>query len=288
MAEDYTTGARFRFSGEFRSASEEKLYLRSSWQDIKRITRYTLWVMAFIGVAFLTSDLLNVQDRPRLYLLLAIRLVIGTVLIVSAEVIYKAEHYFKKYQQLIFVDQIIIAAGLAWVAILRQMPPAYVGVNTILCTLLYYQFINNRFAYTVAACAILGLSAVGVTFGALDFIPSEIVASALFLGPLNVLGIAILRLMNRTKRREYLALKDARRLNRDNELLIHELQSALAEVKTLQGFLPICSKCHKIRDDKGYWERIENYIQDRTHAQFSHSLCPECTREIYSNFIKQR
>ena len=63
--------------------------------------------------------------------------------------------------------------------------------------------------------------------------------------------------------------------------LITELQKALSEVKTLRGFLPICANCKDIRDDRGYWEKIEIYIHDRSDAEFSHSLCPTCAKELY-------
>ena len=49
-----------------------------------------------------------------------------------------------------------------------------------------------------------------------------------------------------------------------------------ANIKTLSGLLPICSHCKKIRDDKGYWNKIEGYIQKHSTAQFSHGICPEC------------
>lgn len=60
-----------------------------------------------------------------------------------------------------------------------------------------------------------------------------------------------------------------------------ELQKALAEVKTLSGFLPICASCKKIRDDKGYWNQIEIYIRDRSEAEFTHSICPDCAKTLY-------
>jgi PAS domain S-box-containing protein len=60
-----------------------------------------------------------------------------------------------------------------------------------------------------------------------------------------------------------------------------ELQNALAHIKTLQGILPICSYCHRIRNDKEVWERLENYISQHTEAQFSHGLCPECMKKHF-------
>jgi signal transduction histidine kinase len=60
-----------------------------------------------------------------------------------------------------------------------------------------------------------------------------------------------------------------------------ELQSAMAEVKVLSGFLPICAACKKIRDDHGYWNQIESYIRDHSQAEFTHSICPDCASELY-------
>lgn len=68
---------------------------------------------------------------------------------------------------------------------------------------------------------------------------------------------------------------------------IRELQKALREIKTLNGLLPICASCKKIRDDKGYWNQIEQYINERTEARFTHGICPECAEKIYPAFTKK-
>jgi len=60
-----------------------------------------------------------------------------------------------------------------------------------------------------------------------------------------------------------------------------KLEKALAEVKTLRGILPICSFCKKIRDDEGYWNQVEVYVRERSDADFSHSICPDCLKEHY-------
>jgi DNA-binding response OmpR family regulator len=62
--------------------------------------------------------------------------------------------------------------------------------------------------------------------------------------------------------------------------LIRELQDALANVKTLSGMIPICAWCRKIRDDKGYWDRVEAYIESRSNATFTHGICPECLAKV--------
>ena len=62
------------------------------------------------------------------------------------------------------------------------------------------------------------------------------------------------------------------------------LQEALANVRTLSGLIPICAHCKKIRDDKGYWNQLELYIQKNSDALFSHGLCPECVHTLYPEF----
>ncbi|HEX9009565.1 MAG TPA: hypothetical protein VF804_04300 [Holophagaceae bacterium] len=59
------------------------------------------------------------------------------------------------------------------------------------------------------------------------------------------------------------------------------LEALLAEVKTLGGMLPICSHCKKIRDDKGYWNQLEAYLNEHTDAEFTHGICPDCAREAF-------
>jgi sigma-B regulation protein RsbU (phosphoserine phosphatase) len=68
---------------------------------------------------------------------------------------------------------------------------------------------------------------------------------------------------------------------RERDQLIIQLKEALSKVKRLSGLLPICQHCKKIRDDKGYWNQIENYIQQHSEADFSHSICQECAQKYY-------
>lgn len=58
-----------------------------------------------------------------------------------------------------------------------------------------------------------------------------------------------------------------------------KLRKALSEIKLIEGLLPICATCKKIRDDKGRWNMLELYIQDHSTATFTHSMCPECTKK---------
>ena len=78
-------------------------------------------------------------------------------------------------------------------------------------------------------------------------------------------------------------ISERKKMELENESLIRKLRDAISEVRTLSGLLPICASCKKIRDDKGYWNQIEGYIQKHSEAQFSHSVCPECAKNLYPN-----
>lgn len=67
----------------------------------------------------------------------------------------------------------------------------------------------------------------------------------------------------------------------EKEKLIHDLTTAIDEIKTLRGILPLCSFCKRIRDDSGYWEQVDVYIRKYSQADISHSICPDCMKENY-------
>lgn len=84
-----------------------------------------------------------------------------------------------------------------------------------------------------------------------------------------------------------IALQNSRNLDQRNEMerrniqVIAELQEAIGQVKQLSGLLPICTECKSIRDDKGYWKRIESYLEEHSEAELSHSICKGCAEKLY-------
>jgi len=84
------------------------------------------------------------------------------------------------------------------------------------------------------------------------------------------------------RRKQKFLTQHNRRLDQQVAEKTAELRQALENIKTLKGLIPICTKCKKIRDDKGYWNQIEDYIAQHTDAAFSHGLCSKCEEDIYS------
>lgn len=99
---------------------------------------------------------------------------------------------------------------------------------------------------------------------------ANIKVSPLFSDDLLVAFIFIIRDITERKERES-----------EREKLIQELSEALHRIKTLEGLIPICASCKKIRSDEGYWEDVEVYIRNHSKADFTHGLCPDCTKEMY-------
>ncbi len=82
-------------------------------------------------------------------------------------------------------------------------------------------------------------------------------------------------------------ISDRKTIEQEKENLINDLQKALAEIRTLQGIVPICSHCKKIRDDSGYWKALESYIQEHSDASFSHGICPDCAKRYFPDYVDE-
>ena len=83
------------------------------------------------------------------------------------------------------------------------------------------------------------------------------------------------------------ALGRAIRYAIERKKLLTQLKDSLKEIKLLRGFLPICVRCKKIRDDKGYWTQVEVYIRKHAEVEFSHGICPECAVALYPDLFTE-
>jgi len=81
-------------------------------------------------------------------------------------------------------------------------------------------------------------------------------------------------------------ITERKRLEEEKEQLVMDLHLASTRIKKLRGLIPICSTCKKIRDDKGYWNKLESFIEEHSEAEFTHSMCPACEERFYIDFEK--
>lgn len=113
-------------------------------------------------------------------------------------------------------------------------------------------------------------------------------AAWVLLAAVVVFGFLMWRHMLLRAHSERLAREVAERkqAEAEKEASILRLEEALASVKTLRGLIPICAQCKKIRDDSGYWNRLEEYIMTHSNAELSHGLCPTCQAEQQQEILR--
>ena len=92
----------------------------------------------------------------------------------------------------------------------------------------------------------------------------------------------------RTLYRSIRYARERLRAMQDKDLLVSELRDTLRHIKRLQGLLPICAACKKIRDYQGCWEEVEQYVQAHSEASFTHSICPDCSRRLYPELFADK
>lgn len=95
------------------------------------------------------------------------------------------------------------------------------------------------------------------------------------------LGDMMQQKLNTITKELQVEIENRKKAEAEKESVIDLLQEALAKVKQLSGFIPICAACKKIRDDRGFWQQIEKYIRDHSEAEFTHSICPDCAKRLY-------
>jgi len=273
-----------KYSGEFEKRPLEESFLHATWSDFKVVPALTLIILGIMTIAF---GFLAIFDNG-FSAILIIRIFVAICLSLSGYYINKAQDYFKKYPYLLLINQLLIPITIFVLAFTGEINLSYLIISTIGLTLIYYQFFLNKFSLTVTASWLMGIGCILSGYLFLSISLSEFLMLLIFLIPVNILGMITQRSINRSKRNEFTARVNLRHTNKEKEELIQDLQLALAEVKTLEGFLPICANCHSIRNDEGFWERVEKYIQDRTGAQFSHSICPDCLKELYPAIYKEK
>jgi hypothetical protein len=170
-----------------------------------------------------------------------------------------------------------LIAVLGDLAISSTRPADYTGhfLIEVVFVVLLYTAMPVPLPYQAIPALLLGAGGV-ILFLAVktprDGLTGTALALAYFVA--NVLGAVSSWELHHWKRRQFAEL--------DKESALRAgLEKALGEIKTLRGLLPICASCKRVRDDAGAWQQVEVFVRDRTHANFSHGICPECMKVLY-------
>ncbi len=140
----------------------------------------------------------------------------------------------------------------------------------------------KRWSFTFLGVAVAALILWIEKLGPYFFIapPNMFYVDLLVSGLLIVLGLLLDQNLQKLAR-EMLMLKKLKKSNEELDQSNKALRESMAQIKVLHGLLPICASCKKIRDPKGYWQQLEDYLLDHSDAVLSHAICPECAEKLY-------
>lgn len=245
------------------------------WEDIDRKRKRSLFILctSMTFAAFLILTVVNYFERDTAEIVL--NLFVMSIIIFSLIalktwnkdlVVYRVLHFFTS---LIFFYAVMLGTGKASVLFWVMIMP-----------LLFFYFFGKKegliWTSVFSSCVFL----IAMTSSLLEihiYSPVLIPRFAIVLFIVCIIGYGL-----ESSRDTY-----SRLLKEKNESLMHEkelLERAMAEIKTLSGFIPICCHCKKVRNDEGYWQQVEIYMRERTNADFSHGICPECAERLYPEY----
>jgi hypothetical protein len=263
-----------RFWGSFASPEMEKQYRREKLAEDLKHARFLLLIFVASTVMFLLNDW-RLRGGTPLFLILAGSRALAIA--ISVVVLFRLRNSIAPES----LDVWLLSwssMALAWVLYVGSTRPLY-WMNHALSVLVIVAvslLVPMRGTFQAWAATLFGV-------GELVLFVSKRPDSFMLMGNVTALLLAIIiglvssRKLHRTNRQAFAASVS----ERDT---IGKLEAALAEVRKLEGILPICAGCKKIREGESNWKSLESYVSAHSEARFSHGLCPECRDRLYPDY----
>ena len=266
--------AKFNILGEFKDEGLERDYGRWTMTRNRPHAYFGMALVSAVWLVFIPTDYRLYGLSTTFYLLLALR---GWQIFLAAAiaVLISRNDNPKLYNYAMCIFWASTLAAILMVNTTRPTDYVIYFFVDIIALVFSYMLIPNGLIYQIAPAFIFTAFSLNYFLyykHIQDPNVMQLVMTAYIM--VNLIGIIISRRHNGERRKRYLILTDLQRTNND-------LAKALAEIKTLRGIVPICAKCKKIRDDKGYWNQLEKYMETHLDAEFSHGICPQCMQELY-------
>jgi hypothetical protein len=264
-------------TARFESEETEHQYRQVLFsQDKKKIT-VLLLLMSLCNLAFTYSDFV-LPDRKWLASLLVLRLTTVVISLAVIGVCRKAASE-KTIDNTMLAAMFLYSLFFSFCNITRPVDYYFYLLLDVVSILVFYLYIPIRLIFQIAAATFFTLSEWSLFFylkespgtGANLALGVSFVAS-------NLIGFLAARSHHISSRKMFCSWITEKELR-------EKYAEAISRIKTLSGLLPICASCKKIRDDKGYWNHIENYIREHSEAEFTHGLCPDCIKKLYPQLL---
>ncbi len=212
----------------------------------------------------------NVFISRALFFILSIPLIVATI----------KSKTNQSYTTYIFIFVLLAISHNFFVQLTRSPTEIMaVSIDTIFILGIYLLF-RIELKYELILALLLTYSSFYVSTYHREMIGIEYSRVLFILLAANVVGFYMSNYWQHTERLMFKA-------NKEEQILKEKYKLALESVKTLTGLIPICSSCGKIKDDEGYWKKVEEYLSKATSAQFSHSVCRSCIKDLYGDEILQ-
>ncbi len=254
----------------FNDSNVEKIYRLFAVNRTLVFSRIAWGMVLFFSALFALLDKISFGEKA--FQVLNVRLFIVSI---ASFMIYIS--FIKKYRSLLRYNSFVFInlVGLFSIYLTLISPPNVFSPYLIGIVMAFTGvFINTGIGFKHSFYAIIGVTS--IFMAALIFSPLSIrliLVYSFFISSLAIIFVYIAFLVEK--------------IFRENFAYSIRLKESLQKVKLLSGFIPICSSCKKIRDDEGYWNQIERYISEHSDAEFTHSLCPNCSDEIIKDVEMQ-
>jgi len=270
----------YTFLSQFKSKEMESRFRAAMLSQDKTQGRMICYLMLFLFISFNFIEYFYLGKNSFLYIAIVGRCIIITLILFTIWLSYRKIHA----RTFDLNSTLVGLAGLVFIIISFAMRPyndyvfffsnmwfviAIFAIYTVIPLPLHLQVLLALFLTVgiIAVCLFIKIPLWSQLELAMFF------STYLFI---NVYGIFMSIRLNRSRRDQFVLLENERKSKT-------ELEEAIAEIKVLQGIIPICSACKKIRDDEGFWNQVEEYIESHSEAKFSHGLCQACMDELYGH-----
>lgn len=264
---------RVTFFGEFEASALEKAYLRESLHHDAGQAKVIVCIALVGTILFISSDYKLFGASSKLVWLLILR----GVLIVSSLIVLLVLR--RSDRPRVIIPALLcytVLGALVYGLVLSTRPAAYTSGNILVVLYImafYLAFpLPLRLQIIPSVVISLGTTLLIVAKPPLDNLTTQVVIAAVVLA--NIIGAYTSRQLHIWRRRQFAARM------KETALRIR-LERAMDDIKTLQGVIPICSHCKRVRREIEDWQQIEEYVSAHTNAEFSHGICPQC---MYSQF----
>ncbi len=270
--------ARVTWMGTLSSFEAEREFREAGRAADDTVVRVVAAFLVVAHVAFALVDRALFGPTPQVAWLAVFRITLVTTVVMLAALIRRFRP--STIDLVLAAVQFVSIPLQVWVTLTR--PPTFVG--PLAATMLAITLSVIVLPVPLRLLAPVSLVSCIAQFAARMALPGTTSASVISTASVLFIGwtgaVIVSAFLRRSRRTEYLALREQHALRKT-------LEQALAEIRTLRGIVPICAFCKKIRDESGEWQRVEVYVRERTHAEFSHGFCPTCAHEHYGDLAEE-